>query len=485
MNRVTAYRFLGGSLLLFVAGACGASPHPDQAGAGRIPDPMQGSVLYADVVRYVDCGLHRTAYPGDVRTAEWVRAELAATGFEATLLPWKVNQVFLEEVALVVSGKPFDAFPAWYPKLTGPTALTAGLALYDPGRPSGYLQGKAAYIPLWRVRFADLTEGGICEYAAEVASDGAVALCVPITSLVPDSGLVKAGNVRLNRQEPQPIPTLFVAPRDDLELVLAALAGAEARLILDGRDRRGEEAVLAYNVIARIERGPRWIVVTTPISGWFGCGGERGPGVALFLGLARWVSRQDSELSYLFIANSGHELGYLGAEISLQQVEVPPPEDVVAWVHLGAAIATRAWRKTVAGDQPSTAYNPFTFLQGSRELVPMLKEAFADTPHLIPGSLFFLGELEVIHEAGYTLFGFFGEHYFFHQLEDTAEETSPELLEPIGRGLVEALSFLDSARFSVSSNTSRRRMAASRGPGSHPHSSFTRGRAPGPGPPVR
>ena len=223
------------------------------------------------MVRYVDFGIHRTAYPGDVKTAEWVRDELALAGFEATTLPWEVNQVFLEQVDLEVAGKPFDAFPAWYPKLTGPSPLKAQLALYNPRGAPGYLQGKVAYIPLWRVRFVDFTEGGISGYAAEVASDGAIGLCVPITSLVPDSRLVKAGNVRVNRQEPQPIPTLFVAPKDDVALGIAAVAGAEAHLTIHGDDRRGEDAVPAFNVIARIERGPRWIVVTTPISGWFGC----------------------------------------------------------------------------------------------------------------------------------------------------------------------------------------------------------------------
>ncbi len=422
--------------------ACNSGSNPEHADRSEVSDPIDGSVLYADVVRYVDFGIHRTAYPGDLHTAEWVRDELALAGLDAELLAWEVNQFFVEEVHLEVAGKSYDAFPAWYPKMTGPTPLTGKLGIFNPGGSPGYLQGKVAYIPLWRVWLADLTEGGISEYAAEVASDGAVALCVPIASLGPDSGLVKAGNVRGNRQNPQPIPALFVAPKDDAELRKAAWAGAEVQMTIHGKDRRDEDAVLAYNVVARIERGPRWIVVTTPISGWFGCGGERGPGVALFLGLARWISRQESDLSCLFIANSGHELGYLGAEVSLEEVDVPAPEDVVAWLHLGAAIATRAWHKTDKGTMPSAEYNPFAFLQGSRELVPILRQAFEDVPHLVPGSLLFLGELEVIHKAGYTVFGFFGEHYFFHQPEDTAEETMPELLEPIGRSLVEVLSAL-------------------------------------------
>ena len=44
----------------------------------------------------------------------------------------------------------------------------------------------------------------------------------------------------------------------------------------------------------------RHVVVTTPISGWFGCGGERGPGVALLLGLARRVAAAQVHSCRLF-----------------------------------------------------------------------------------------------------------------------------------------------------------------------------------------
>jgi len=434
-------------LLLVWIGACGTGGPDPARGLDPAPDPMDGARLFADVERYTGFGVHRTAHPGDLQTASWVRDELERAGFEADLLPWKVNQVFLEAVSLEADGTPFDAFPAWYPNRTGPVPLVADMALFLPGVASGDLHGRIAYIPWRRVRLDDLTEGGISAYADEAAARGAAGLCVPISSLVPDSGRVKAGNVRVHRQAPQPVPTLFVAPRDDAVLEQAARGGARARMLVHGEERRGEEAATAYNVVARIRRGPRWIVVTTPLSGWFGCGGERGPGVALFLGLARWAGRQGSDLSLLFLANSGHELGYLGAEVSLAQVEPPEPEEVAVWIHLGAAIATRAWKRSAGGEgfEPSLDANRFTFLQGSPEWVPMLRAAFAGVPHLLPGSLLFLGELEVIREAGYSLFGFFGEHHFFHQAEDTAAETAPDLLEPVGRALVDAVRSVEKA----------------------------------------
>ena len=74
------------------------------------------------------------------------------------------------------------------------------------------------------------------------------------------------------------------------------------------------------------------MVVTTPISGWFVCGGERGPGVALLLGLARQLADATAVstgtegcFTYHFAGTSAHEFnvaeGNLGLVLTKRALE--------------------------------------------------------------------------------------------------------------------------------------------------------------------
>ena len=87
-----------------------------------------------------------------------------------------------------------------------------------------------------------------------------------------------------------------------------------------------------------------WIVVSTPSSGWFTCAGELGPGIAMLLALAEWVTTRSEGLNYLFVATSGHELDFLGARLFHEANLAPPPARTHAWLHLGASVATPPWR---------------------------------------------------------------------------------------------------------------------------------------------
>jgi len=91
----------------------------------------------------------------------------------------------------------------------------------------------------------------------------------------------------------------------------------------------------ANNIIARFgtasSQSP--IVITTPISGWFECAGERGTGVALAIALAEELSRYcEVEL----VLASAHELGYLGGFEYVASLDKPPS----AVIHLGSCLAT-------------------------------------------------------------------------------------------------------------------------------------------------
>lgn len=91
----------------------------------------------------------------------------------------------------------------------------------------------------------------------------------------------------------------------------------------------------ANNIIARFGKPSSQppIVITTPISGWFECAGERGTGVALAIALAERLSK--SRAVDLVLA-SAHELGYLGGfEYTTTLTHLPS-----AVIHLGSCLAT-------------------------------------------------------------------------------------------------------------------------------------------------
>ncbi len=60
--------------------------------------------------------------------------------------------------------------------------------------------------------------------------------------------------------------------------------------------------------------GP-WVIISTPQSGWFTCGGERGPGIAMSRALSEWAAQKNFPVRWLFIATSGHEWTDFGADI--------------------------------------------------------------------------------------------------------------------------------------------------------------------------
>lgn len=91
----------------------------------------------------------------------------------------------------------------------------------------------------------------------------------------------------------------------------------------------------AKNIVAKFGRDSSRssIVITTPMSGWFECAGERGTGVALAITLAEQLS---NTCPVKLVLTSGHELGYLGG-FEYTAALANPPAFVI---HLGSSLAT-------------------------------------------------------------------------------------------------------------------------------------------------
>ena len=388
-------------------------------------NPLSANALFADVVRFAEMGDHRTGSPVDLETSEWIKKELSREGMDVELDSWPLRQFHLKESWVEVFGHVYDAFPLWHPTSARPEPLNARLVhMQDP-------EGVSGNIVL--VQFPEIMVTPKSCHAALIdglAKDGALAVigCAPHAS-----GSIYGQNViPPYHQKPWPIPVLMIAPSDWHVFDHAASRRNRVSFMLTGEDVHG---ATANNVVARLDRGRRWLVVSTPQSGWFRCAGERGAGVALLLGIARWAAASDLEQSLLFISNSGHEIGHMGAFHTLAQDWLPSPDDCDCWLHLGSCIATVNFTERNTVLVPSGPA-PTSWLFSSGNMIDLLQDTFAELTHLEPAVYDRdHGEIRWILERGYEAFALMGPQQFFHLRGDGPEVVEPELLEQVGEAI--------------------------------------------------
>jgi hypothetical protein len=415
--------------LMIAAGSAAALASEASAGPS---DPLSGEALFADVVRYAGFGDHRTASEADHRTSEWLAEELSLAGLRTKLSPWTCQQFDLRSHRLLMNGEEIVSFPLWWPATTGPEAVTAPLASAG----AADLSGRIGFMALGPVRGASVLPGDdIGRAVTAAARKQARALVIATRS---PAGEVVALNA-MSGLSPWPIPVLLTGGREEERLTAAAAAGTLAVVSIEGEL---DYAAKAGEVIGEIERGPERVVVSTPSSGWFRCAGERGPGIALWLALARWAAGRQGGPSFTFVASSGHELESLGIR-HFAGHGAPPPANVRTWLHLGAGIATYDYEFGSAGPRRLERVNPARRLMtNAADYVPLLTRRFAHLEGLSPSLTDQPGgEMILMAREGYRVWGFAGGSAYHHMPGDLPERiTGPELLEPVARAIVGALS---------------------------------------------
>jgi len=415
-TRRAALQAIGG------AGAAALAP----ARALACPDPLSGAVLYEDLRAYVAFGPKRTGTAEDHAVSAWLEAQAAATGARVTRQTFRVRQFFLDRASFRVGEADIPCFPFWFPRAASVAGVLRPLAQAGAG--------EVAY-----VETPPGTEGlrALPDFVAEAATRRAAGL-VALTP-TPSGELFGHG-----RPETVAVPTLLVGGGDRARLEAALAAGAEARIDIAGRE---EPDAPAYNILARFEGAGPLAVITTPSSAWFASGGERGPGVALWLALLRWAALRTPRPNLLFAALSGHELRAAGAQAFVRD-GAPEPAAVRLWAHLGASIATYDFERDTEGAFRSTgrAGRDARLLANDSAIAAVLARRFAKTTPFTPeittgeGAR---GELQLYFGRGYRGFGFEGTHDWFHAPGDLAASSGPELLEPVARALVGVLQDLE------------------------------------------
>jgi hypothetical protein len=390
------------------------------------PGPMM-----ADVRAYYAFGVHRTAYEGDRRTSGWLAERFKAMGLQTSAHTWRLRQFFLDQASIEDSQGIVEAFPIWLPRATGPDGLRARLVLADATTPASGLAGAIAWLQ-------PAGASGPTRQALERrALDAGAAAIIFTTADRAGTGLLVAENAERQFVDlERPVPTLMFGEADADRLRKSV--GREVTLRLTGRM---DSVAMATNVVGRLVRRPdaQWIVVSTPSSGWFTCGGERGPGVAILLALAQWAAARTDGVNYFFVANSGHELDYLGARLLHDAHVTPPPEKTRAWLHLGASIATPPWGVVNGSLQPADRVVTGT-LQASEELAPIMRRALAALPMYTLSTDTRIGEFRDLVAAGYRGLGVVGgSDPWFHVKRDDPTAVSAATLSVVAKAMAQVL----------------------------------------------
>jgi hypothetical protein len=397
--------FLAGSAALPGAAVARAQPAADL------------EQVRADLETYIGFGNKQSGGRGDQACGEWMAGELARNGFAVERQAFTAP--FFEPTRCELTAERTTA-TVWAQPIvipTGPNGVSGRLMRVEPNGPAseaGALSGAIALLNLPHARHSSAAAKPIHEAVNRVFAAGARAAVVVTNG--PTGKLIA-----LNADGRQPMfdrPVALLAPDSAAPFLSAADRRGAATLVLDGRSGRRP----AFNFIGRLDRKqPRWIVVSTPRSGWFTCAGERGGGVATWLWLARWASRAPTSYNFAFLCNSGHEYEYLGAAEALK-VLPPKPADTHFWLHLGANVASRDWHELTMPWRPLPSIDPQRYLSVSPALVDAVKRVFeGHVGYEAPYSTDQLaaGELVEIARAGYTnAAGVFGTHRFHHVADD-------------------------------------------------------------------
>lgn len=404
----------GPSRRQFLAASAVSVPLASRASAA-LAEPSTLQSVDTDLSRYIGFGNKQSGGPGDQACGHWLADELGKAGYaverQTFSVPW-----FEKKRAELVSG---DARASVWPQPivlgTGSGGITAPIIRVDArGLSDRPLENAIALVDLpfgrWSSMFWDQVKVPV-----DAAMAGGALACVIVTN--GPSGKV----IALNTDGRKPLyeqPVALIAPDAAAPFFVAAQRGKKASLYLTGKG--GQRP--AFNLVGKVDRGQgKWLVVSTPRSGWFTCAGERGGGIAAWLHIARWASKALPGYDLAFVCNSGHEYQHLGAEELLQKV-APKPDETAFWLHLGANLAARDWHDLIGPRKPLPGTDSQRYLVVSPALVPLARKTFAGLVGLeapYRSDEMSAGELSNIIAAGYKqVAGVFGNHRFHHVEDD-------------------------------------------------------------------
>ncbi|TAJ20706.1 MAG: M28 family peptidase [Dehalococcoidia bacterium] len=368
-----------------------------------IPAGLDPARIEARLRAYEAFGIHRTGWPGDDKTTEWLRAELGAAGVASEAQRFAFPRVEVQRARLTWSDGFVDGEPMYDGGFTRIGGLTGDLGEDGDPEPFGKILIATSAMKGDRKWVAPEARA---HYAA-LENEGVLGIVVPIGDAEGEIILRNAEHIR----QPFGVPVLQVASKHARYLNAALLQGGEATLEVDG-DRLNSRATNVIATLPGSDESAEPIVVMTPKSGWFTCTAERGGGIAIWLSLAEGLAALPARRRTVhFVASSGHELHHQGLEEYMKQ-RPALAKGAHVWLHLGASIgAKRAVARMGAADE--ALHSATTAALASAGI-----EGYEAMEVGQPGG----GEARNIAQHGGRYVTFLGGHPYFHSPQDTFEK---------------------------------------------------------------
>jgi hypothetical protein len=353
----------------------------------------------AQIIRaYEEQGNHRTGTKVDQASGSWLATEVRQSGLTPGREVFKISRIDPVAAFLSVDGRRIAGIPLFDGGLTDSAGVSGHLGLL----------GSEASI--------GLTEGA--PNSTETGSTGEARRQNRHRAIIFVTRGGRPGLCPSNAESflhPFGPPVLQVSSDEATFLTDRARRGSEVTVIVQVKRTQAE----AFNVVAGIQgKKPALspLVIMTPRSGWWACASERGGGIACWLELMRGMRGTNPARDVLFVASSGHELGYLGIEIYAER-HTNLIKQSRAWIHLGANIGA--------------AQQPGNNIQASDD---EMEEALANgmsaaglaITRRVPRGTVPGGEAGVVHRGGGRYMSVMGNSALFHNPADRG----PEAVDP-------------------------------------------------------
>lgn len=397
-------------------------------------NPLSTKSLMSTIDQYGSSPNHYSGTQADWSEENTVAEQFEADGLTVNSIAYNFPRFRPEHVSLSVESTYFPASsvaPLQYSGVTGPEGIEAPLAAVVNGVIPAEAEGKILV-------FSALSKGAIATSVPKAIAAKAAAE-VFVTNSLDNFPAWEDVN---SRQGTGSLPVILIGKKSGAQLFADAEAGKEADFTLQAELGTATD----YDVWGELPGvdTSRKVIVGTPVSSMVPSASERGGGVAILLGLAKHYSEEpvaQRPENLVFLATSGHEVGFLGLPALLQQ-EHGWFTSADAYVHLGASIGAYTGVENPDGSVTLTGGQSTNLgLHDSEN--PILEStsvnAFAaagqplkNTPMHAGGS----GEQVYAYQEGVPEVSANGSSLWFHTAADLPSVVDPEMLAGLAHGFL-------------------------------------------------